>query len=59
MSEGIPASARNHGRPGVDPRVGRFPGEGNGNSPVLLAWRIQRQKEPGGLQFTGRKVGHD
>ena len=36
----------------------RSPGEGNGNP--ILAWKIPRTEEPGGLQSTGlQRVGQD
>ena len=31
-------------------RLGRSPGEGNGYPHSILAWRIPRTQEPGGLQ---------
>ena len=33
--------------------VGRSPGEGNGYPLSILAWRIPRREESGGLQFMG------
>ena len=36
------------------------PGEGNGNLPGILAWKIPWTEEPGGLQSMGlQRVGHD
>ena len=38
--------------------LGRSPGAGTHSS--ILAWRIPRTEEPGGLQFMGsQRVGHD
>ena len=37
-------------RCGFDPRVGRSPGEGNGN---VLSWRLPPTEEPGGRQSWG------
>ena len=35
-------------------------GEGNGNPPSVLAWRIPGAGEPGGLMSLGsHRVGHD
>ena len=45
--------ACNAGDLGSIPESGRFPGEGNGNHPSILAWRIPWTEEPGGLQSTG------
>ena len=42
-------SAYNAGDPGSIPRLGRSPGEGNGNSLSILAWRIPWTEKPGGL----------
>ena len=46
-------SACNAGDLGSIPGLGRSPGEGNGNSLRILAWRIPRTKEPGRLQSMG------
>ena len=46
-------SACNAGDLGWIPGSGRFPGEGNGNPPSILAWRIPWTEEPGRLQSTG------
>ena len=41
------------------PRLGRPPGEGNGNHSSILAWEIPWTEEPGGLQSVGlKRVGH-
>ena len=53
-------SAYNAGDPGSIPRLGRSPGEGNGNSLSILAWRIPWTEDPGGLQPIGlQRVGQD
>ena len=36
---------------GSIPGSGRSPGEGNCNPPSILAWRIPRTEEPGGLDY--------
>ena len=36
---------------GLIPASGRSPGKGNGNHSHILAWRIPRKKEPGGLHW--------
>ena len=46
-------NADRHKRLGSIPGSGRSPGEGNGNPPSILAWRIPCTKEPGGLQSIG------
>ena len=57
------ASACNAGDSGGIPglgRLGRSPGEGNGNPLQDSCWRIPRMEESGGLQSMGsQKVGHD
>ena len=35
---------------GLNPGLGRFPGEGNGYHSSILAWEIPWTEEPGGLQ---------
>ena len=53
-------SAYNVRDPGLIPGLGRSPGEGNGNHSSILAWRIPRTEEPGGLQSIGsQRVRHD
>ena len=55
-----PAHAGDAGAMGSVPRLGRSPGEGNGNPPQILAWEIPWTEAPGGLQPTGsQRVGHD
>ena len=46
-------SACNVGYLGSIPRSGISPGEGNGNYPIILAWRIPRTEEPGGVTVHG------
>ena len=48
--------ACNAGDRGSIPGPGRSPGEGNGSHPSILAWRIPRTEEPGGLQSTGSEL---
>ena len=53
-------SAYNAGDLGWIPGSGRFPGEGNGNPPSILAWRIPWIEEPDRLQSMGlHRVGHN
>ena len=42
-------SACNAGDPGLIPGPGRSPGEENGYPSSVLAWKIPRTEEPGGL----------
>ena len=43
-------SPANAGDMGLIPRLGRSPGEGNGNThSSIIAWEIPWTKEPGGL----------
>ena len=45
---------------GIDPWLGRFPGEGNSNPLQYFAWEIPWTEEPGGLKSWGHKrVRHD
>ena len=45
---------------GIDPWLGRFPGEGNSNPLQYFAWRIPWTEQPGGLQSMGlQRVGHN
>ena len=46
-------SAYNVGGPGSIPGLGRAPGEGNGNPPSTVAWKIPWTEEPGRLQPMG------
>ena len=42
------------------PGSGRCPGGGHGTHSSILAWRIPRTEEPGGLQSMGsQRVRHD
>ena len=53
----LPANA---GHVGSIPGLGRAPGEGNDNHSSILAWRIPRTEEPGGLQSMGsQRAGHN
>ena len=52
----LPASAADVG---WIPRSGRSPGEGNGNLPSILAWRIPWTEASGGLQFMESQKGSD
>ena len=56
-------SACNAGHPGLIPGLGRFPGEGNGNTlqySCLVAWETRWTGEPGELQSMGsQRVRHD
>ena len=45
--------ACNVGDPGSIPGSGRSPGEGKATHSSILAWRIPRTEEPGGLQSMG------
>ena len=49
----IKNSACNVGDPGSIPGSGRSPGEVKGYHCSILAWRIPRTEEPGGLQSRG------
>ena len=52
---------RRHKRHGFDPWVVKIPlEEGMATDSSILAWRIPRTEEPGGLQSTGsQRFGHD
>ena len=52
----LPASAGDARNAGSTPVLGRSPGGGNGNPLHILAWRIPRTEEPGGLQPLGQDV---
>ena len=45
----------NTGDTGSIPRLGRFPGEGNGYPPSILAWEIPWTEEPSGYRSWGLK----
>ncbi|XP_070637232.1 janus kinase and microtubule-interacting protein 3 isoform X15 [Bos indicus] len=52
--------ACNAGDVGSIPRLGRSPGEGNGNPLHILAWETPCTEEPSGLQSRGsQRVGRD
>ena len=49
-----------HKRHGFDPWVRKIPWRRAANHFSILAWRIPRTEEPGGLQSMGsQRVGHD
>ena len=48
MVKNPPANGGDAGEVGLNPGLGRPPGEGYGNSSIL-AWEIQWTEEPGGL----------
>ena len=50
MVKNLPAKAGDIRELGSILGVGRSPGEGNGNHSCILARRIPRTEEPGGLQ---------
>ena len=53
-------SACNAGDPGLTPRLGRSPGEGNGYLPQDSCLENSMAGEPGGLQSMGsQRVRHD
>ena len=53
-------SACNVGDLGSVPGLGRSVEEGMATDSSILAWKIPRPEEPGGLQSTGLQgVGHD
>ena len=57
MVKNLPANARDMGSM---PGFGGPPGEGNDYLFHILAWRIPRAEEPGGLQsMESQRVGHD
>ena len=54
-----PANAGDLRDVGLIPESGRFPGGGNDNPLCsILAWRIPRTEEPGGLQSMGPQRVH-
>ena len=58
----LPASARDSRELGLIPGLGRSPGDGSSNPPhnSILAWKIPRTEEPGGLQSrVSQRVQHD
>ena len=61
MVKNLPANAGDVRDVGSIPGLGRSPrGEGNATHSSILAWRIPRTEEPGGLQSIKlQRVGHD
>ena len=60
VAQRVKLSACNAGNPGLIPESGRSPGEGNDNTPSILAWEIPWMEEPHRLQSTGsQRVRHD
>ena len=56
----VKVSAWNAGDPGLIPRLGRSPGEGNGYHSSILVWRIPWTEDPGGLQsMESQRVRHN
>ena len=53
--ENPPANAGDMRNMGSIPGLGRSPGEGMATHSSVLAWRIPRTEEPGGLQSMGLK----
>ena len=53
MVKNPPANAGDMRDEGLIPGLGRSPGEENGNSLSILAWRIPWTEEPGRLQSIG------
>ena len=51
-----PASAGDIRDTGSISGSGRSPGGGHGNHSSVLAWRIPRTEEPGGLQSIGSSI---
>ena len=55
-----PANAGEERDVGSIPGSGRSPGGGHVTHSSILAWRIPRAEEPGGLQSIGsQRAGHD
>ena len=50
MVKNLPASAGDTGEAGSIPGSGSSPGKGNATHSSILAWKIPRTEEPGGLQ---------
>ena len=60
MAQTVKASVYNAGDPGSSPRLGRSPGEGNGNPLQYYSLENPMDREPGRLQSMGsQRVGHD
>jgi len=59
VSKESACSSEDAGGVGLIPGLGRFPGEGHGNSSIL-AWRILQTEEPGEVQsMKSQRVRHD
>ena len=59
-ARGGSCNAGDTGELGLIPRLGRSPGEENGNPLSTLAWRISWTEEPDGLQsMESQGAGHD
>ena len=57
MVKNLPAKA---GDVGLIPKLGRSPGEGNGNPLQCSCWEIPWTEETGGLQSMGlQRIRHD
>ena len=55
-----PANAGDARDTGSIPGSGRSPGEGNGNPPSILAWKIPWTEKPGRLpSLRSQRVGHN
>ena len=60
MVKNPPANTGDLRDTGSDPELGRPLEEGTAAHSSILAWRIPRTEEPGGLQSTdSQRVGHD
>ena len=60
MVKNLPANTRDGGDAGFIPRLGRSPGEGNGNPFQYSCQRIPWREEPSGLQSIElQRVRHD
>ena len=60
MVMNLPARAEDAGDAGSLPGLGRFPGGEMATHSGILAWKISRTAEPGGLQSTGlQRVKHN
>ena len=58
MVQNLPANVEDARDIGLNPRSGRFSGEGHGNPLQYLAWVIPWREEPGELQPIGlQRVG--
>ena len=56
----VPTNAGDARDASLIPASGRSPGEGKATHSSILAWRIPRTEEPGGLQSIGsQRIGKD